>query len=169
MRERDVKLYLVGFMGSGKSTVGRILAKKLKVPFVDLDEEIVLREGLTIPQIFQLKGEEYFRNLEREVLKEISETLPRFVMATGGGLGANTEAMEYMKQKGLVVWLDIDFETFLRRTHMDENRPLLRRPEEELKKLFEERKKVYSNAHLRVASQRSPERTAQKILSQLGL
>jgi len=159
------RIYLVGFMGSGKTTVGRLLAKKLKIPFVDLDEEIEIREGLSIPQIFSLKGEDYFRKLELEVLKDVTHSLPGFVIATGGGLGANPSAMEFMKKNGTVIWLDIDFETFKRRTAKDPNRPLLRRGEEELRKLFEERKKIYSLAHLRIESQKSVEQTLQKILS----
>ena len=163
------RIFLVGFMGSGKSTVGRVLAKKLRVPFVDIDEEIEIREGLTIPQIFSLKGEDYFRRVEFEVLKDITLSLPSFVAATGGGLGANPEAMEFMKRHGKVVWLDIPFETFLKRTAKDTNRPLLKRPEGELKKLFEERRKVYSLADIRIESQRSVEQTVQKILSTLGI
>jgi len=161
------KIYLVGFMGSGKTTVGKILSKKLKYPFVDLDNEIEFREGLTIPQIFNLKGEPYFRKLEREVLEDVTENLPKFVMATGGGLGANPAAMEYMKKHGIVIWLDVDFETFLKRTQRDPNRPLLRKPVEELKELFEKRKEVYSRAHIRIRSQRSPEDTAKKVIETL--
>ncbi|MEO2152955.1 MAG: shikimate kinase [Aquificota bacterium] len=163
----EKKVFLVGFMGSGKTTIGRLLAKKLKVPFVDIDEEIEIREGLKIPEIFVLKGENYFRKLELEVLKEITLSLPSFVMATGGGLGANPRAMEFMKKHGTVVWLDIDFDTFLRRTSKDPNRPLLKRGEEELKKLFEERKKVYSLADIRVKSQKSVELTLKKLLEEL--
>jgi len=161
------KIYLVGFMGSGKTTVGKILSKKLKYPFVDLDNEIEFREGLSIPQIFNLKGEQYFRKLEREVLEDVTENLPKFVMATGGGLGANPAAMEYMKKHGIVIWLDVDFETFLKRTQRDPNRPLLRKPVEELKALFEKRKEVYSRAHIRIRSQRSPEDTAKKVIETL--
>lgn len=169
MGKKREKIYLVGFMGSGKSTVGRVLAKKLKIPFVDLDEEIEIREGLTIPQIFSLKGESYFRKLEMEVLKDVTYSLPTFVMATGGGLGANPEAMDFMKKHGKVIWLDVDFETFKHRTGKDENRPLLRKSEEELKKLFEDRKKIYSKAHYRVESQKSVEDTVKKLLSVLDL
>ncbi|NPA14175.1 MAG: shikimate kinase [Aquificae bacterium] len=163
----EKKVFLVGFMGSGKTTIGRLLAKKLKVPFVDIDEEIEIREGLKIPEIFALKGENYFRKLELEVLKEITLSLPSFVMATGGGLGANPRAMEFMKKHGTVVWLDIDFDTFLRRTSKDPNRPLLKRGEEKLKKLFEERKKVYSLADIKVKSQKSVELTLKKLLEEL--
>jgi len=122
---------------------------------------------LTIPQIFNLKGEQYFRKLEREVLEDVTENLPKFVMATGGGLGANPAAMEYMKKHGIVIWLDVDFETFLKRTQRDPNRPLLRKPVEELKELFEKRKEVYSRAHIRIRSQRSPEDTAKKVIETL--
>jgi len=166
MKWKD-KIYLVGFMGSGKSTIGRILAKKLKIPFVDLDKEITIREGLTIPQIFSLKGEAYFRKLELDLLKEITQTVPFFVMATGGGLGANPDAMEYMKKHGLVIWLDIDFPTFLKRTSKDSNRPLLKKREEELRALFNQRKNVYKKAHISVKSSHSPEATVQKILDYL--
>ncbi len=159
----------MGFMGSGKTTVGRLLARKLRTPFVDLDEEIEIREGLTIPQIFSLKGEDYFRKLEMEVLKDVTHSLPTFIIATGGGLGANPTAMEFMKKNGTVIWLDIDFETFKRRTTKDPNRPLLRKSEKELKELFERRKKIYSQAHLRIKSQKSVEQTLQKILSFLQL
>ena len=155
-------------MGSGKSTIGKILAKKLKVPFIDLDKEIEIREGLTIPQIFSLKGEEYFRKLELELLKEITQTVPFFVMATGGGLGANSDAMEFMKRNGLVVWLDIDFPTFLKRTSKDSHhRPLLKRSNEELKALFEKRRSIYKHSHVRIRSSHSPEATVQSILEYL--
>ena len=161
------KVFLVGFMGSGKSTVGKVLAKKLRGPFVDLDEEIEIREGLTIDQIFSLKGEKYFRELEVEVLKDITYSLPAFVMATGGGLGANEEAMEFMKRHGAVVWLRIPFETFKKRTAKDPNRPLLKRGEEELKRLFEKRQRVYSKAPIHIDSQRSVEETVNLILQNL--
>ena len=166
--KKPIRIYLVGFMGSGKSTVGRILSRKLKVPFFDTDTEIELREGLTIPQIFSLKGEKYFRQLEMDILKELSQK-EEFVIATGGGLGANPQAMEFMKKNGTVVWLDIDFEVFKKRTQRDKNRPLLKRSEEELFALFQKRKEVYKEATIKVKSQRSAEQTAKKILEQLNL
>jgi shikimate kinase len=156
-------------MGSGKSTVGKILSRKLKIPFFDTDSEVVLREGLSIPQIFSLKGEKYFRQAEFEVLKDLTFSNESFIIATGGGLGANPTAMEFMKKHGVVVWLDIDFEKFKKRTSKDKNRPLLELPEEELFALFQKRQEVYKNAHIRVKSQRSPELTAKKILQQLNL
>lgn len=162
------KIFLVGFMGSGKSTVGRLLARKLKIPFVDIDEEIEIREGLSIPQIFSLKGEPYFRKLELEVLRDVTLSLPSFVMATGGGLGANPEAMEFMKRHGIVIWLDIPFETFLKRTSKDSNRPLLQRGIEELRDLYNQRIETYRQAHYRIESQKSVEQTVQKILSLLS-
>ncbi len=166
MRKKG-KFYLVGFMGSGKTTIGKLLAKKLKLPFVDIDREIELREGLTIPQIFSLKGEEYFRKLEMEVLKEFALSNKDYVLATGGGLGANPEAMRLMKETGTVIWLDIDFERFKKRTARDRQRPLLKLSDEELKKLFCKRRKVYALAHIRVKSRYTPEQTLNEILKSL--
>jgi shikimate kinase len=165
--DQEKRVFLVGFMGSGKTTIGKLLAKKLKIPFFDIDMEIELREGLTIPQIFSLKGESYFRQLEFEILKNIVSQNKEFVIATGGGLGANPEAMNYMKKQGLVVWLDLDFKKFKKRTYKDKNRPLLKLKEKELFALFQKRKEIYKKAHFRVESQYSPEETVKKILEVL--
>ena len=167
MEKKIKKIFLVGFMGSGKTTVGKLLAKKLKTNFIDIDEEIELQEGLTIPAIFSIKGENYFRQLEMKILKKIANSDFEGVIATGGGLGANPEAMKIMKEKGIVIWLDIDFQIFKKRTQGDKNRPLIKKKEEELKKLFEERKKIYSQAHIRVKSQKSPSHTVKMILKDL--
>lgn len=165
--DQKKRVFLVGFMGSGKTTIGKLLAKKLKIPFFDIDTEIELREGLTIPQIFSLKGEPYFRQLEFEVLKNIVSQNEEFVIATGGGLGANPEAMDYMKKQGVVIWLDLDFEKFKKRTSKDINRPLLKLNEKELFALFQKRKEIYKKAHFHIESQRSPEETVKKILEVL--
>ena len=136
-------------MCSGKTTVGRMLAERLGWDFLDVDEEIERREGMSIPEIFERKGEPYFRDLELRVLRELSER-KRVVISTGGGLGANPEALELMKERGLVVWLRVSYEEFIRRCGGDKNRPLLKLGEEKLRKLLRERDKVYSRAHLRV-------------------
>ncbi len=161
-----LRIYLIGFMCSGKSSLGRALAQNLGWKFIDLDEEVMVRERMTIPEIFQEKGEDYFREAEFKTLKEIS-TLEYIVIATGGGLGANREAVEYMKSMGKVVWIDVDFEEFLKRCGKDKNRPLLRRGEEELRKLFEERKKIYSLAHLHVKSKNSKEESLRELMQAL--
>lgn len=141
------RVFLVGFMCSGKTTVGSLLAQRLRWRFRDTDEEVERREGMSIAELFQKKGERHFRLQERLVLAELLEE-DRVVVSTGGGLGANLEAMELMKAKGLVVWLRVGFETFLQRCGSDPSRPLLKRDERELRELFEERAQVYGRAHL---------------------
>ena len=158
-----MRIYLIGFMCSGKTTVGSLLASRLNYSFIDLDEEIEKREGLSIPEIFSKKGEAYFRSLELETLKEISKR-DNLVISTGGGLGANPEALEFMKKKGKTVWIDIDFNTFLERCSGDINRPLLRKPVDELKKLFEKRKEIYKLADIKVRGENPPEEIAEEIL-----
>ena len=158
-----MRIFLVGFMCSGKSTVGELLSHLLNYPFFDVDQEVVKKEGMSIPQIFQKKGEEYFRNLEFETLKELS-LKEKAIISTGGGLGANPKAMDFMKSKGKVVFLDIDFETFLDRCGNSEERPLLARPVQELKKLFYERKKIYERADIKIKGEKKPEEIAREIL-----
>jgi shikimate kinase (EC 2.7.1.71) len=108
---KPARIFLVGFMCSGKSTVGKLLADKLGYTFWDIDQVIEEREGKSIEEIFKSKGEEYFRSLERKVLEEFLGK-ERIVVSTGGGLGANPTAMEKMKSAGLVVWLDLDLKPF---------------------------------------------------------
>ncbi len=162
-----LRIYLVGFMCSGKSSIGRFLADTLGWKFIDLDEEVMVRERMTIPEIFEQKGEDYFRDLELRTLQEVS-SIEEIVIATGGGLGANREAMDFMKSNGLVVWIDVDFEDFLKRCGRDRNRPLLRRGEEELRKLFESRKEVYKEADIHIKSQEDKEKTLRELLKALG-
>jgi len=159
------RVFLVGFMCSGKTTVGKLLARALDWDFVDVDSEIEKREGLSIPQIFEKKGEGYFRKLEIKTLKGLSERKD-VVIATGGGLGANPQAMEFMKEKGLVVWLKVSYQEFMKRCAGDGNRPMLKKGEEFLKKLMEEREKVYSKAHLRI-EETCPEKAVELILGHI--
>jgi len=167
--EKPLKIYLVGFMGSGKTTLGRLLANKLNVPFLDTDEEITKREGLSIREIFSLKGEGYFRRLERKVLEDLTKKFASFVMATGGGLGADSDAMDFMKANGVVIWLDVDFGEFKKRTFKDANRPLLQLSDEKLFELFQKRKNIYKKAHLRIDNTAPPEVAIEKILRQLNI
>ncbi len=163
---RPARIFLVGFMCSGKSTVGKLLADKLGYTFWDIDQVIEEREGKSIEEIFKSKGEEYFRSLERNVLEEFLEK-ERVVVSTGGGLGANPTAMEKMKFAGLVVWLDLDFETFLQRCAHQEGRPLLKRGLDYLRALMEEREKVYRLAHIRLKADKPPDVLVEGLLSQL--
>ncbi len=160
-------IYLVGFMGSGKSTVGKILAEKLNMNFVDIDKLIEEKEGMKIKDIFEQKGESYFRELER---KQIEATVKQegLVVSTGGGLGANLDNMNFMKKNGDVVWLDVSLNTVLDRLKNDQDRPLLKQPTEKIKQLFEERKNVYRLANIRVnVDKKTPSQIVEEILTKI--
>ncbi|WP_297890063.1 shikimate kinase [Sulfurihydrogenibium sp.] len=158
-------IYLVGFMGSGKSTVGKILAEKTGRKFIDIDKLIEEKEGRKIKDIFEKEGESHFRQLEKKQLEELLNT-ENYVISTGGGLGANPENMQKMKENGIVVWLDITLNTVLERCKNDEDRPLLKQPIEKIKQLFEERKKVYGLAPYRInVENKTPMQIVEEILT----
>jgi len=160
-------IYLVGFMGSGKSTVGKILAEKLNMNFVDIDKLIEEKEGMKIKDIFEQKGESYFRELERKQIEAIVKQ-EGLVVSTGGGLGANLDNMNFMKKNGDVVWLDVSLNTVLDRLKNDQDRPLLKQPTEKIKQLFEERKNVYRLANIRInADKKTPNQIVEEILTKI--
>lgn len=144
-----MKIYLVGFMGAGKTTIGKLLALVLGYTFFDIDGYIEKHEGMTISQIFAEKGEEYFRNLENQKLREVS-IQDNIVVSTGGGLGAKLENMEFMKSQGSVVWLDVDINTVFERCKDDGSRPLLKKGNEFVRELYEKRKPIYSLADVHI-------------------
>ncbi len=100
-----MRIFLLGFMGVGKSTLGRLLAVRVSLPFVDLDEWIEDKMEMSIAEIFSSYGEPFFRKLEHDNLREITETYDRFVMATGGGLPCYNGNLEMMNKQGLTVYL----------------------------------------------------------------
>jgi shikimate kinase len=160
-------VYLIGFMGSGKSTVGKILAEKLNMNFIDIDKLIEEKEGMKIKDIFEQKGEGYFRELERKQIEAIVNQ-ERLVVSTGGGLGANLDNMNLMKKNGDVVWLDVSLNTVLDRLKNDQDRPLLKQPTEKIKQLFEERKNVYRLANIRInADKKTPSQIVEEILTKI--
>jgi len=160
-------IYLVGFMGSGKSTVGKILAEKLNMNFVDIDKLIEEKEGMKIKDIFEQKGESYFRELERKQIEAVVKQ-EGLVVSTGGGLGANLDNMNFMKKNGDVVWLDVSLNTVLDRLKNDQDRPLLKQPTEKIKQLFEERKNVYRLANIRInADKKTPSQIVEEILTKI--
>jgi len=142
-------IYLIGFMGTGKSTVGKILAKDLGAEFVDTDKMVEGQTGKTISQIFEESSEEEFRRLESGVLREITER-DNLVVSTGGGIVVTRGNLELMKETGLVVTLIADVQTIMDRVGADgAKRPLLDvdEPFEEIKKLLYDRASFYINAH----------------------
>jgi shikimate kinase len=116
---------LVGFMGCGKSAIGRVLARMNYRRFMDTDALIVEQEGMPIPQIFEEKGEAYFRRVETEVLKKLTKEKKR-IISCGGGVAMRIENVEEMRRGGHIVLLSAKPETILKRVARDENRPLLK-------------------------------------------
>ena len=154
-------IVLVGMMGVGKSSVGRRLAARLAIPFVDADSEIEKAAGMTIPEIFARNGEAYFRGGEARVLARLLEGGPQ-VLATGGGAFVNPDTRALVKLKGVSVWLSADLEVLLRRTSKRRSdRPLLQTddPAETLRALLAEREPTYALADLTVQSREVPHET----------
>jgi shikimate kinase len=122
-----MKIYLIGFMGSGKTYRGRQLSEKLGIPFFDLDEQIVNHEGKTINEIFENSGEEYFRLVEKDLLHIITESHDSMVMACGGGTPCYFNNIEYMKRSGTTVWLNTPLDVLGARLLKEkDHRPLLK-------------------------------------------
>jgi len=151
-------IVLVGMMGVGKSSVGRRLAVRLSVPFVDADSEIETAAKMTIPEIFARHGEPYFRSGEARVIARLLEGGPQ-VLATGGGAFMNADTRALIRQKGVSVWLHADLDVLLRRTSKRRSdRPLLQteNPDETLRALLAEREPTYALADLTVQSREVP-------------
>jgi len=148
---------LVGLMGAGKSTTGRRLSSRLRVPFEDADDAIEEAAGMTIADIFEIYGEAEFRDGERKVMARLMSGGP-CVIATGGGAFMNDETRAMVKETSTSVWLKADLATHVRRTSLRDTRPILKRgnPEEILKKLIDERSPIYAQADITVLSEDGP-------------
>ncbi|MFA6968165.1 shikimate kinase [Bosea sp. (in: a-proteobacteria)] len=151
-------IVLVGMMGSGKSAVGRRLATKLGLPFVDADTEIETAAGMTIPEIFAQRGEADFRNGERRVISRILVTRAPLVLATGGGAYMNAETRARIADLGISIWLKAEPDVLMRRVRKRSNRPLLQtaNPEETLRAMLGEREPIYALAELTLVSRDEP-------------
>lgn len=142
------KVYLVGFMGAGKTTVARRLAARLDWRIEDIDERIEARESRTVSAIFAARGEPYFRQLERSVLLDLLP-LRHAVVATGGGTFADPENRALINRDGLSVWLDVPFTAIVDRVPADGRRPLAA-DRVQFERLFEARRTAYQQAHVRL-------------------
>jgi shikimate kinase len=148
---------LVGMMGVGKTTIGKRLAQRLSLPFVDADHEIVAAAAMTVAEIFERYGEAHFRDGERRVIARLLDGQQK-VISTGGGAFINDETRAIMLDRARVVWLDADLETLVDRTSRKSDRPLLLNgnPTEILQSLMIERGPIYRQAHVRVHSRSEP-------------
>ncbi|KRE07732.1 shikimate kinase [Bosea sp. Root670] len=151
-------IVLVGMMGSGKSSVGRRLAARLGLPFVDADTEIETAAHMTIPEIFAQRGEAEFREGERRVISRVLTTRAPLVLATGGGAFMNAETRERVKELGISVWLKAEPDVLMRRVRKRSNRPLLQTadPEATLRRMLAEREPVYALADITILSSDEP-------------
>ncbi|MEM7816962.1 MAG: shikimate kinase [Candidatus Aenigmatarchaeota archaeon] len=164
-----MNIYLVGFMGVGKTTVGKILAEKLNKEFIETDELIEKKENKTIVEIFAQKGEPYFRKLEKEILQEIAKR-DNLVVSCGGGLICNEENLKTLKETGLVFNLTASSKTIYDRTKNYKNRPLLNvdNPLRQIETLLEKRKPYYDKAHYSINTEGiSPHQVVELILEKI--
>ncbi|WP_432358624.1 shikimate kinase [Sporosarcina sp. UB5] len=163
------RVYLVGFMGSGKSAIGKRLGALLHIPFYDMDTEISKRTGMTIPQIFETYGEERFREMETEFLRNFEDEF--CIIATGGGVAMRKVNREIMRRTGLVFFLNSTFRDIWRRISTDQNRPIVQRSSKsELEMLFHSRRPLYlQSAHFKVeTANRTLNEITQYIASQIN-
>jgi shikimate kinase len=161
---------LVGMMGAGKSSIGRRLANRLELPFVDADTEIKKAAGMTIPEIFAVHGEPAFRAGETRVIARLLDNGPQ-VLATGGGAFMHPDTRAAIKANGIAVWLRADFAVLMRRIKRRNDRPLLHTddPGETVRRLMDERYPVYADADITVQSRDVPhERIVEEILEALA-
>jgi shikimate kinase len=159
-------IILIGFMGSGKTTIGKILAKKLGRDFIDTDELIEKEAGISISEIFKNYGEGYFRTLEREIISKVLENT-NSVIATGGGCVTQEKTRRLLKENGVVIWLNVVPETVLARTEDDITRPLLNKDKEnKIYTLLFEREPFYrETAHYEINANESLGRVISEIES----
>lgn len=148
------KVFLIGYMGVGKTTLGKRLANALGLPNFDLDKEIVKMESQSVNELFANGGELHFRELESRLLKDFCNRKESFVLSTGGGTAASPGNMDVMKTAGTVVWLDMPVEVILSRLGRSAERPLLKEvPQEKrdefIKVHFAERQPLYREAHIK--------------------
>jgi shikimate kinase len=160
------RIVLVGFMGSGKTTVGRLLARELRYGFVDMDRRVEERCGLRIPEIFAQRGEACFRDQEREVARELLGAR-RVVVAAGGGAFAFADTREALCAGAVTVWLWVPVEVVLGRVRVDGSRPLAG-SRERILRLFAEREPSYRLAECHVDATAGPEEVVRRVRRTVG-
>ena len=165
----EPNIILIGFMGSGKTTVGQQLAAETGRDFYDMDDLVEEHAGMSVADIFERKGEEYFRKLEHRILAEAVKGTDR-ILAAGGGIVLNPDNMPVMRQNGIVVALAARTDTLWERLEHSEDRPLLRgnNPREKMERLFSQRSGLYQDADFIIhVDGKSPSAIAQEIVRQI--
>ena len=160
---------LIGMMGAGKSSIGKMLAANIGAHFIDSDTEIEKAAKMTISEIFKLHGEAYFRDGEKRVFKRLLEGQPA-IIAAGGGAFANTPTREIILESGFSIWLKVNRETLIRRiSKRPEKRPLLAKGniEQTISRLMEERYPVYAEADIMVESDDGERPQTVKVISEI--
>lgn len=168
-KKLSLNIFLVGFMGAGKSAVGKALSARLGMDFVELDEDAEREEGISISEIFAGRGEEYFRELESKVLSSRSKGRSQ-VISTGGGAVLSESNREVMKKHGVTIYLKATADVLWERVKHNTNRPLLQvdKPLERLRELLGSREVFYEQADIVVDTEGlSPERVAEEIIRRL--
>lgn len=163
-------LYLCGFMGCGKTTVGKIISKKLGLAYFDSDEEIVAKEKMTIPEIFDKMGELYFRKSEAETIKSFVNH--KAVVSCGGGAMLNSETAKSVTENGgIIIFIDVPFDVCYERIKDDSNRPIaVNSTREQLLERYNTRYPIYlENSTIKVECDCSPMEASEKIISAIKL
>ena len=144
-------LVLTGMMGVGKSTIGRLIAKKLKIKFIDVDKLIEKKEKKSVKKIFDESGEDYFRKIEEKITLKILKN-KRTVISLGGGAFINKEIREKVLSSCVSVWLKVNFDELILRYNKNDRRPLLNKKtlDVDIKKIYQSRKKIYGLANFKV-------------------
>lgn len=164
-------LVIIGLMGAGKTSIGKMLAEELGYDFLDSDDVIVEREGRSIPDIFEQSGEPHFRQIEREVIQDLMQDSTPHIIGTGGGAFMNEKTRQAIKQSGTSIFLKASLDVLVNRVGQGEGRPLLtagNNPREVLDKLMQERYPVYGKADLTVETRaETPEETLNSVMNAL--
>jgi shikimate kinase len=160
-------IVLVGFMGSGKTTIGKLLAKSMGFSFIDTDAEIEKEEGFSVAQIFKNKGEEYFRQLESDFIKNLH--LSNCIIATGGGMPCHNDNMTKLKVLGTVLFINTPYDSIIERLKLNQDsRPLIKpslgAEKDELRSLFFKRQQIYKSSDKEVVGKKTPSFIAEEIL-----
>lgn len=162
-------IVLIGMMGAGKTTTGFGLAQRLGIQFVDSDREIEKMEGLTTVEIFEQKGEEYFKEIEKKVIRKILNTVKPQVLSIGGNAYDNDDIREIIKEKAISIFLDVDLDVLIKRVERRNNRPLLegKNKAEIMTKIYDDKYDIYNTTDIVVNTTYLNKDTTINVITQL--